>query len=514
MDYSYPLLCASERHPHDVALVGREESVTFEQLEARISRVAGGLASLGMAGRPVGVLFTNQPEAVEVLMALSRAGAVAVPLNPRLSVVELAFIAGDCGLEAMIAGDDLVDLAAAVRSGLTVISVSARGGGDHTLVGLRHSELTLIGSPGSDGEDAPATITYTSGTTGRPKGVVRTHRANTWNLVNSVLGSPRSRGDVELFNLPVFGIGMLHFLLPALIGGASVVLDESFDAKRAWELLERHLVTHTFLAPTMIASMLAVEGHERRRLDSLRTIYTAYAFSPRARKQAFDRFGDVFVYMYGLTEAQLTCGTPVAFMADQSNVGGTMGVSRVAVIGPDGRTLSAGHVGQIAFSGPSIMSGYHQLPAETAEAMDGEWVLTGDLGRRSDEGDLHYEGRSKEIIKTGGFSVDPIEVENVLSAGPWVLEAAVVGTPDDHWGEAVVAFIVSDGSDIDSARLREWSRSKVSGFKTPKSIHVVSEIPLNATGKVDRGRLRTMASEQHARRSSSELYAESREDKS
>lgn len=153
MDYSYPLLCASERHPHDVALVGRQESVTFGQLEARISRVAGGLATLGMAGRPVGVLFTNQPEAVEALMALSRSGAIAVPLNPRLSIAELTFIAGDCQLEAVMAADDLVDLAIAIGPDLTVISVSRTDRADHSLVALRRSDpisqVRVLGASGA-----------------------------------------------------------------------------------------------------------------------------------------------------------------------------------------------------------------------------------------------------------------------------------------------------------------------------------------------------------------------------
>lgn len=495
MDYSYPLLCASERHPHDVALVGRHESVTFEQLEARISRVAGGLASLGMTGRAVGVLFTNQPEAIEVLMALSRAGVVAVPLNPNLSATELAFIAGDCGLEALIFSDALVGLATAVESGLTLISVTGDGRGDHTLVGLRHSERTLDGDAGPDGEDAIATITYTSGTTGRPKGVLRTHRANTWNIVNSALGSPRSRGEVELFNLPVFGIGMLHFLLPALIGGATVVLDEKFNADRAWHLLETHEVTRTFLAPTMIASMLAAEAHQHRKLASLHTIYTAYAFPQTARQRAQDRFGDVFVYMYGLTEAQLTCGSPRTFLTDSTNVGSTMGLSRVAVLGHDGRALGHEDAGEIAFSGPSVMSGYHQRPTETAAAVEDAWVRTGDFGRRSLDGDLHYARRIKEVIKTGGFSVDPTEVENVLSNLDGVTDAAVVGVPDHYWGEAVVAFLVLEEADTAVSDVLAQYRTQLAGFKTPKAAFVLPRLPENATGKVDRGRLLTLAQE-------------------
>src|SRR5882757_1306183 len=219
---------------------------------------------------------------------------------------------------------------------------------------------TSTSPPGADdGEErAPATIIYTSGTTGFPKGVVRSHCANAWNAVNSALGSPRSVGDVELFNLPIFGIGFLHFLVPALLGGATVVLDGAFDPARAWELLERRRATRTFLAPTMISAMLAQPGHDQRDLAALEIVYTAYAFPERLRKAALTRFGEVFVYMYGLTEAQLTCARREDFAADPTSVGRSMGVSEVAVLDPTGAPRPVGEVGEIAFAGPALMSRY------------------------------------------------------------------------------------------------------------------------------------------------------------
>lgn len=497
MDYSYPLLCASERYPQDVALIGRDELVTFAELEQRIACVAGGLKSLGIAGSTVGVLMANRPEAVEAQMALARAGSIAVPINPRLTSREIEFIAADCGLTNIIASDDMVGEARAIQAIASVISIAADAGGDHSLAELRQSAAATSGSSSAIPEDEPATITYTSGTTGRPKGVVRTHRANTWNLVNSALGSPRSRGEVELFNLPVFGVGFLHFLMPALLGGASIVLDEAFDAQRVWHLIGRHHVTRTFLAPTMIASLLALDRQERQNCSSLKTIYTAYAMSPQARARAVDRFGEILVYMYGLTEAQLTCGTTDTFLNEHGNVGRTMGVSRIGVLGPDGTALGPGELGQIAFSGPSVMRGYHNLSDATAEVVLDQWVLTGDLGRLSPSGHLHYEGRIKEIIKTGGFSVDPTEVENVLSALEGVANAAVVGTPDDYWGEAVVAFLVPDEGGLDSADVLARCRSELAGFKTPKAVFMMDELPENATGKIDRAGLRVLAKERY-----------------
>jgi acyl-CoA synthetase (AMP-forming)/AMP-acid ligase II len=318
---------------------------------------------------------------------------------------------------------------------------------------------------------------------------MRTHRANAWNVVNSALGSPRHPGDLELFNLPTFGIGLLHFVIPALLGGATVMLDGGFDAARVWELLGGEPVTRTFLAPTMLNAMLEVPGHERYDVSHLEMIYTAYEFPARLRERALERFGDRFVYMYGLTEAQLTAARPGAFAAAPDSVGRAMGAMRLRVLDADGRALAAGEVGEIAIQGPAVMSGYLGRPEETAAVLRDGWLLTGDLGRIDPEGDLHYVGRSKDVIKTGGFSVDPREVENALVAQDAVVEAAVVGVPDEHWGEMVVAYVVAAG-DIDVGAVTAGCRELLAGYKVPKRVIVLDALPVNATGKVERGRLR------------------------
>jgi acyl-CoA synthetase (AMP-forming)/AMP-acid ligase II len=284
----------------------------------------------------VASVSANEPETVELYMALARAGAVSVPLNTRLAAPELRFALADCGAEAIVADAANLDLAAELAAELGLFLLPVRDGaeGGPSLHSLRPTEPGP--PPGADvgDERAPATIIYTSGTTGFPKGVVRSHRANAWTAVNSALGSPRSPDDVELFNLPVFGIGFLHFLVPALLGGATVVLDGAFAPDRAWELLESRRATRTFLAPTMISAMLGVPDHEDRDLSALEVVYTAYAFPERLRRAALARFGEVFVYMYGLTEAQLTCARREDFAPEPTSVGRSMGVSEVAVLDP------------------------------------------------------------------------------------------------------------------------------------------------------------------------------------
>ncbi len=474
-------------------MADRDGEVTYAELERRIAGLAAGLRAIGLAGKTVAALTANESATIELYMALARTGSIAVPLNTRLAAPELRFALSDCGAAAIVADADNLALATELGADLGLTVLPVRGEGDS----IERLRATAPGPPpgAEDGEErSPATIIYTSGTTGLPKGVVRSHRANAWNAVNSALGSPRTTDDVELFNLPIFGIGFLHFLTPALLGGATVVLDGAFAPERAWALLEERRATRTFLAPTMMSAMLAVPGHEARDLSALEVVYTAYAFPERLRRAALERFGEVFVYMYGLTEAQLTCARREDFAAAPTSVGRSMGVSEVAVLDPDGAAVPAGEVGEIAFAGPSLMTEYHRRPEETAAALDGRWLRTGDLGRLDAAGDLHYVGRSKEMIKTGGFSVDPAEVENAILDREDVVEAAVVGVADEHWGEEVVAFVVlRSGAEIDAAELIDSCRATIASFKLPKRILTLPELPKNPTGKVERGALRALA---------------------
>lgn len=494
LNYSYPLYCSCLRNGGRIALVGRDEEVTYAELERRIAGLAAGLRAIGLAGKTVAALTANEPETVELYMALARVEAVAVPLNTRLAAPELRFALADCGAAALVADADNLALGGELGADLGLRVLPVRGSGPESLHRLR--ETAPGPPPGADDGDerALATIIYTSGTTGLPKGVVRSHRANAWNAVNSALGSPRTPADVELFNLPVFGIGFLHFLVPALLGGATVVLDGAFDPDRAWALLEERRATRTFLAPTMLSAMLARPGHEARDLAALEIVYTAYAFPERLRQAALARFGEVFVYMYGLTEAQLTCARREDFAPQPTAVGRSMGVSEVAVLDPAGEPRATGEVGEIAFAGPSLMSGYHGRPADTAAALDGRWLRTGDLGRVDEAGDLHYVGRSKEMIKTGGFSVDPAEVENAILEREEVAETAVVGVADEHWGEEVVAFVVlRDGEELSTEELVASCRERIAAFKLPKRVLYLAELPKNPTGKVESGALRERA---------------------
>lgn len=498
MDYSYPLLASCERNLDRTAVISGEQRISYCQLERDIAGLTAGLRALVSTGQRVASFLLSEPETLEFYMALARLGAVSVPVNTRLTVDEKRYILEDSGCTVLVVDNDFLDEAEQLRELIPTIShvLSSRPSAYDDLVSLRSSAPEEAPTAWAGDESAACTIMYTSGTTGFPKGVVRSHRANVWNAVNSALGSPSTAEDVVLFNLPIFGIGFLHFALPALLSGSTLVLDRVFHPKRVWELLEKHRVTLTFLAPTMIAAMLDVDDQSHVDVSALRVIRTAYAFPERLRLRALDRFGDLFIHMYGLTEAQLTSALPRQFADKPANVGRAMGVMRLRVADKNGARVPDGVVGEILFEGPSIMTEYLNLSEQTRSTVVDGWVRTGDIGLIDADGDLVYVGRLKEMIKTGGFSVDPIEVENAILRLDAVVEASALGVADDQWGEMVVAFVApAHNQTVTSDDIIEVCRQTIAGYKVPKKVFIVDELPKNATGKVERGVLRQWYSE-------------------
>jgi len=496
-DFSYPLRVAAEKYPDNPALIFRDRAVSYAELDAATDVLASALYERGLSGRRVVVLLLNEPETIMVYLALARIGAVNVPVNTRLSVDEKAFIVENAGASAMIADAEFAsegrELLSRQPTLETLIIANAPAGLPEC---DRLEDLFAYDGPSLSldvSATSVASIIYTSGTSGFPKGAMRSHESNLWACVNAALGQPRSPADVEVFALPVFGIGFFLQLMPTLLAGGTIVLDRVFDPKQTWVQLERYRATRVFLAPTMINSMLAIEEHEMYDVSTLHTLNTAYEFPERVRTRAIERFGDIFVYMYGLTEAQLCCSAPGEFAHDPSSAGRPMGLMRVRIVDDARQPLPTGVVGEISFSGPSLMVGYHDLPEATADALDEGWLYTGDLGYLDEHRNLHFAGRKKEIIKTGGFSVDPVEVENVILQFPGVLEAAVVGIPDEHWGEAIIAFVVTPKDDQQGADIDAYLRTRVADFKRPKRYRFISELPKNPTGKIERARLRSLA---------------------
>lgn len=499
-DFSYPLRVSADRYPDKPVFIHRDRRWTYREFDSATDRLAASFQARGLTGKRVAFLLQNEPLTVMAYLALARAGAVAVPINPRLLLDEVSFIVENSGASAVIADAAFLDAARELvgrHEGLDrlfTVNDTSQTADEERLEDLLAADALV---PAVQVDPASiAILVYTSGTSGFPKGVMRTHEANHWACVNSVVGQPRFADDIEVFVLPLFGIAFIFQVMPMILAGGTTILDGAFDPERTWELLERHRATRVFLAPTMLDSMLAVDGHERHDLSALRILNTAYEFPERVRIRAAERFGPIIAYMYGLTEAQLCVSTAAEFAEDPSNAGHPMGMMRVRVVDENRIPVATGEVGEIAMHGPSLMSGYYGREGATAEVLADGWLYTGDLGYLDEAGRIHIAGRKKEIIKSGGFTVDPVEVERALLAFEGVLEAAVVGIPDEHWGEVVVAFVAaSPAADVAQPELLAFVKSRVASFKCPKHVVFMSTLPKNPMGKIERGRLRAQAVE-------------------
>lgn len=491
-DYAYPMRVAAEKFASRTAVKYRGKSYTFAEADAITDRLAAAFERRDLTGAAVLLLLNNEPLTIFTMLGLARAGAISVPVNPRLTASEIAFQLEDSGASAIVADSDFLDVARELASTHPPVTLVVTANVAHVgAAEVRLEDLSV--EPGAPvtvvDSGSTAQIVYTSGTTGFPKGVERTHEANLWTSVNHALGQTRTPDDIELFVLPLFGIAFIFQVLPTHLQGGAILLDGGFDPQRAWQLIESEKVTRAFFAPTMLSAMLGVDGHEKYDVSSLATLNSAYEFPERVREAAEKRFGPVIAYMYGLSESQLCASTTEEFATDPTIAGHAMGLSRVRVLGADGEFVAPGHIGEIVLQGPSTMAGYHNRPEINAETLVDGWLRTGDLGYLDEHGRIHVSGRKKEIIKTGGFTVDPAEIENCLLTHPAIDEAAVVGVADDHWGQKVVAYVVKK-AEISEADVVAHVRARLATFKAPKDVYFVPELPRTPTGKIQRGQLK------------------------
>ncbi len=436
-------------------------------------------------GDRVGLLLHNRIEFVETLLACHRLAAVGVPINFRLAADEVEYVLADSGAVALIC-DSPPPGANEVRMVLEV------GPGYDAAVALapRHGGTPVV-------EDDPALMCYTSGTTGRPKGAVLTHR----NLVASTLSwiheMRAGQDDVWLSGQPLFHIGGINGLLPFLVLGATVIITPTtaFDPDATVRLIEVHGATMCIFVPTQWAAICASDAVTRVDPRRLRVAMWGASSAPRrtleGMRRTFPRAA--IVSAYGQTE---TSGATTLLKGPDStrkmgSVGKPMLGVELRVVDDELRDVPVGGVGEIVYRGPNVMAGYHGKPEATGEAFAGDWFHSGDLARLDDDGYLWIVDRKKDMIVSGGENVYPAEVERVLLGHPTVADAAVIGVPHPRWVETPVAFVVpEDAGEADEAELIAHCRQYLAGFKKPSAIIVVQELPRNAGGKVLKRRLR------------------------
>ena len=486
------------RAPDAVAIHYRDSALSFAALDERSGAFAAALAQRGVVrGDRVAVYLQNVPEFVVAVLAAWKLGAIAVSVNPMLKEREVRTLLEDCEPVALVTLESLWEDVAREAVADTSVRVVAT----ETQVGELAREHAGQAPPDPGlGPDDVAFLTYTSGTTGPPKGAMNTHG-------NVVFSSQTYRDwvgvggdDVILGAAPLFHItGLIAHIGLALLTGAPLVLDYRFDAARALELIERHRVTVTTGAITVFIALMDAPEAAERDTSSLRRIVSGGAPIAPATVEAFEgRFGTYIHNIYGLTETTspshcVPMGTraPVDPTSGALSVGVPVYGTVVRVVGEDGRDLPAGEVGEIVTSGPQVVPGYWGRPEESERAIPGGALHTGDVGFMDADGWFYVVDRMKDQINAAGYKVWPREVEDVLYGHSAVREAAVVGVPDAYRGETVKAFVsLRPGARVDPDELIAFCRERMAAYKYPRVVELVDELPRTASGKVLRRVLR------------------------
>ncbi|MFG2091845.1 MULTISPECIES: long-chain-fatty-acid--CoA ligase [unclassified Spirillospora] len=497
--------------PGKTAYAYGDRRVTYEEFAAEATRLAAALRASGIGpGDRVAFLAPNVPELLVAHFGVPLAGAVLVAINTRLAPEEIRYILGHSGAKALVVDAGLHPSVAPLAGGLPeVVTVPAAGvEPDPAVGGIAYGELMARGSDDPlpwevDDEDAAISINYTSGTTGRPKGVVYTHRGAYLNALGEVTHSRHTPDSVYLWTLPMFHCnGWCTPWALAAIGGTQVCL-RAVAAGEVWRLIDTEGVTHLNGAPTVLVAIAnAAEAHP---LERPLTVTTAGAPPSPTIIGQMEGLGAGIVHVYGLTETYgpySVCepqpGWPALAASERARLLARQGVGMIQTDGlrvvdddmndvpADGETL-----GEIVMRGNNVMKGYHRDEEATAKAFRGGWFHSGDLGVRHPDGYVELRDRSKDIIISGGENISTVEVERAIDSHPAVLEVAVVAVPDDRWGERPKAFVVlRDGHDATGAELVGHVRESLARFKAPDSVEFVTELPKTSTGKIQKFQLR------------------------
>ncbi len=488
--------------PERIGARDLEREMSFALWNARACRLANALLGLGLAkGDRVGVLAYNCVEWAEIYAATAKAGLVAVPINFRLTGREVRFIAENAEIAALIVQDALAGVVEEVRADLPI--------GDDRIIhfgprpapaGLRDYERLLAAA--SAGEPAqvvqehdPWTLMYTSGTTGNPKGAIRSHRGSALLALTTEIELGIHRQDAALLVMPMCHANSLYFFGAfAYCGGTiNIYSRANFDPEHCVRTLAESGASFTSLVPTHYVLMLGLSGSERARYDLgsvTKLMVSSAPARPDTKRAVMEMFPNSGLFeLYGATETGwVTFLHPHEQFSKLGSVGREcIGSAPIRLLGEDGNEVPDGSVGELFSRTPYTFDGYWRLPEKTREAFRGDYCSVGDMARRDGDGYIHLVDRKSNMIISGGENVYPSEVEQVLAGHPLVRDVAVIGVPDGKWGERVHAVIVAkDGALLSEAMLAEWAKDTLAGYKRPRSFDFVrhEDIPRNATGKV------------------------------
>ncbi|MDT5010514.1 MAG: fatty-acyl-CoA synthase [Mycobacterium sp.] len=495
--------------PGATALRYLGQTTTWAQLQLRVSALADALSRRGVVyGDRVLILMLNRPEFVESFLAINKLGAIAVPVNFRMTAPEIAFLVGDCDARVVITESVLARLATAVRGIDATLSTVIVAGSDTGISGPTSGSDGVLGyevlitedgpphQPVDIGNDSPALIMYTSGTTGRPKGAVLTHV----NLQGQAMTSLFTTGaninnDVGFIGVPLFHIAGIGNMIVGLLLGLPTVIYPlgAFDPGELLDVLESEKVTAIFLVPAQWQAVCAAQQARPRPIRLRVLSWGAAPASDTLLRQMADTFpGTQILAAFGQTEmSPVTCmllgGDAIRKLG---SVGKVIPTVAARIVDDQMNDVGVGQVGEIVYRAPTLMAGYWNNPEATAEAFAGGWFHSGDLVRCDGDGYIWVVDRKKDMIISGGENVYCAEVENVLAAHPAIIEVAVIGRPDQHWGEVPVAVAAVAGDGLTLADLVEFLNERLARYKHPKALEIVDALPRNPAGKVLKTELR------------------------
>jgi len=489
------------------------ERFSYADLDARAvraARVLREILGLGIDDR-VAVLTDNRVEFLDLFFAAPKAGVIAVPLGTRLTPHEIAGILADAAPAALVYGGEHAETVAAVRGLVSLprwVALDADRRAD--AADQVFAELTVPDGPWIPARRGPEDLhclLYTSGTTGKPKGVMIPHRQVVWNGYNTVIGWQLRDDDVSPVFTPLYHAGgVFAFMVPIFTIGGTIVLHRHFDAAEVWRTLEAERCTVVLGVPTIYKMLLEAPGFAAADLSSVRWLISGGAPLPLYLIEAYQRRGVTFKQGYGLTEVGVNCFamTVEESVAHAGSIGKPLPFTETRLLDDAGRDVPAGEVGELLLRGPHVCRGYWNNPQATAAALDADgWFHTGDLARRDAAGFHTIAGRKKDMIISGGVNVYPAEIEGELLLHPDVRDAAVVGVPHPKWGEIGVAFVVAREAPVANEELSDeltgFLAGRLAKYKIPHEIVWVEALPRTAYGKVVKGKLREWYLEEKGR---------------
>ena len=487
--------------PERQAITFEGRTQTYGELDVRIRRLATGLLAGGtVPGDRVGFLGHNQPQFLEALFATALMGATYVPLNFRCTGPELAYMIDFAEVHTLLVDDAHRPTIDAIRGELTTVIqyVGVDGGGEGWTA---LEDLVDAGAPLTDpalvGADDCAVIMFTSGTTGRPKGAMLSHGNLWWSAMNVMTTMNIAYEDISLVVAPLFHIGGLNVTtLATLIKGGRLIIHRAFDPQATLQCIAEERVSTMFGVPAMFQLMAARPDFADADLSSIKVVVCGGAPLPEGLIRTYLERGVTFAQGYGLTEGapMLSFLTPEYALAKLGSAGRPPVFCELAIVDAEGRHITTPDAaGEICSRGPNVMLGYLKNPEATDATIDADgWLHTGDGGHRDADGFYYVSDRLKDMVISGGENIYPAEVESALFEHPAVAEAAVIGVPDEQWGEAVCAIVaITAGHQAPTLEeLRAFAGQALARYKLPKHLHVVDALPRNPTGKILKVELR------------------------